>query len=39
MYKIGFFRCLGIVDKIDPQIGADFFVRLRQQTERIAKAM
>ena len=26
----------GIADKIDPQIGTDFSVRLRQQTGRIA---
>ena len=30
---------LGIADKIDPQIGVDFFVRTRRQTGRIAKAM
>ena len=30
---------IGIADKIAPQIGVDFFVRLRRQTGRIAKAM
>ncbi|GAA0208111.1 hypothetical protein GCM10008919_09310 [Selenomonas dianae] len=30
---------IGIADKIDPQIGVDFFVRTRRQTGRIAKAM
>ena len=30
---------IGIADKIAPQIGVDFFVRLRRQTRRIAKAM
>ena len=30
---------LGIADKIDLQIGVDFFVRTRRQTGRIAKAM
>ena len=30
---------IGIADKIDLQIGVDFFVRTRRQTGRIAKAM
>ena len=29
----------GIADKIDPQIGVDFFVRTRRQTGRIARVM
>ena len=38
-HRVAESKYIGIADKIDPQIGVDFSVRLRRQTGRIAKAM